>query len=180
MSEIVAGIDPGLSGAVCFMHADESVETFDIPTLEVGRGGGKKRRDLDGYSLFALLEQHRPLGHVFLEQAQAMPGQSAYATGIFFQVYGEIRGILVAASIPFTVVHPQVWKRSLLVPREKDGARARASQLLPTSSGQWALKKHDGRAEAAMIALWGIRHLETNSATRVERSRATRRRAANG
>jgi hypothetical protein len=45
------------------------------------------------------------------------------------------------------------------VPAAKDGARARASQLLPGAADQWPLVKHDGRAEAALIALWGIRSL---------------------
>jgi hypothetical protein len=45
------------------------------------------------------------------------------------------------------------------VPAEKDGARARASQLLPQHAGHWPLKKHDGRAEAALIALYGWRQL---------------------
>lgn len=155
---MICGIDPGLGGGLCFL-ADGMVEIFDMPTLEVKRGP-KKRRDLDGHALFALIQRHRPpLAHVFIEQAQAMPGQAAYATGIFFQVYGEIRGVLIGASVPFTVVHPQTWKRALGVPKEKDGARARASQLMPQATGQWPLKKHDGRAEAALIAYWGQRYL---------------------
>lgn len=157
---MIAGIDPGLGGAVAFLGV--GCEIHDIPTFEIKRGKGK-RRDLDGYSLMVLIERHRPgLDHVFVEQAQAMPGQAAYATGIFFQVYGEIRGILVGLRVPFTIVHPQTWKRALVVPKEKDGARARASQLLPNAAGQWPLKKHDGRAEAALIALYGLRSIVAN------------------
>ena len=57
------------------------------------------------------------------------------------------------------VVHPQRWKRELGVPAGKDGARARASQLLPQAAGQWPLKKHDGRAEAALISVFGSRSI---------------------
>lgn len=157
---LVAGIDPGLGGAVAFLAADGSCCAIDdMPVLQVVRGKSK-RRDLDGHALFAMIERERPpLDHVFIEQAQAMPGQAAYATGIFFQVYGEIRGILIGAGVPFTIVHPQTWKRALGVPAGKDGARARASQLLPHAAHLWPLKKHDGRAEAAMIALYGARQL---------------------
>jgi hypothetical protein len=46
---------------------------------------------------------------------------------------------------------------ALRVPAEKDGARARASQLIPAGASWWPLVKHDGRAEAALIALYGSR-----------------------
>jgi len=48
----------------------------------------------------------------------------------------------------------------LRVPAAKDAARARASQLLPHAANQWPLKKHDGRAESACIAYWGLRQLQ--------------------
>jgi crossover junction endodeoxyribonuclease RuvC len=86
---------------------------------------------------------------------KAIPRQSAYATGIFFQVYGQLLGILTALAIPYTVVPPVVWKRALMVPAGKSAARARASQLLPAAAGYWARVKDDGRAEAALIALYG-------------------------
>jgi hypothetical protein len=53
-----------------------------------------------------------------------------------------------------------VWKKALGVPADKDGARARASQLMPENAWLWPLVKHDGRAEAALIAYWGIRTLD--------------------
>src|SRR6266550_5358983 len=107
---IVCGIDPGLSGALAFLDSatGQIAAVFDMPVLAIMRGKGK-RHDLDGHALLRLLEQYRP-GHAFVEQAQAMPGQSAYATGIFFQVYGEIRGILIGLTVPLTVVHPKKWK----------------------------------------------------------------------
>ena len=40
-------------------------------------------------------------------------------------------------------------------PADKDGARARASQLLPWAAHQWARAKDDGKAEASLIALYG-------------------------
>lgn len=161
---MIAGIDCGLSGAIAFLSANGTVAVDDMPVFEVLRGG-KRRRDLDGHALFRMIERERPpLDHVFVEQAQAMPGQSAYATGIFFQTYGTVLGILIGASVPYTIVHPRTWKRALGVPAAKDAARARASQLLPRAAHLWPLKRHDGRAEAALLALWGTRQLATRSA----------------
>jgi crossover junction endodeoxyribonuclease RuvC len=155
---IILGIDPGLSGAVATLDTIGCwVTVADIPVFEVRRGG-KKRHDIDGRGLCRLIAAAKP-GHAYVEQAQAMPKQSAYATGIFFQVYGEVRGILTGLGVPFTIVHPKTWKLALHVPAEKDGARARASQLLPQAAHCWPLKKHDGRSEAALIAWYGALQL---------------------
>jgi len=48
-----------------------------------------------------------------------------------------------------TIVAPVRWKRALAVPAGKDGARARASALLPRAAHLWPLVKHDGRAAEA-------------------------------
>ncbi len=155
----ILGVDCGLSGALAFLEtfAFASSTIRDMPTFEIKRGKGK-RRDLDGHALYQMIKAARP-DHAFVERALAMPKQSSYATGIFFQVYGEVRGILIGCSIPFTIVEPHVWKKNLGVPAEKDGARARASQLMPTLAVHWPLKKHDGRAESALLALYGARTL---------------------
>jgi crossover junction endodeoxyribonuclease RuvC len=153
----VLGIDCGLSGALTFLNTSGGATIHDMPTFEIKRGKGK-RHDLDGHTLCRLIESRLPY-HAFVERALAMPKQSAYATGIFFQVYGEVRGILIAWSIPFTIVDPQIWKKNLGVPAMKDGALARASQLMPSLAEQWPLKKHHGRAESALIALYGARLL---------------------
>ena len=68
---------------------------------------------------------------------------------------GVILGVLASRSVPLLLVSPVSWKRALGVPKAKDGARARASQLLPEAAHQWRLKRHDGRAEAALLALYG-------------------------
>jgi hypothetical protein len=154
---IILGVDCGLGGALTFLDTGATASIHDMPTFEIGRGK-TKRRDLDGHALHRIIVAAQP-DHAFVEQAQGMPKQSAYATGIFFQVYGEVRGILIATGIPFTIVHPRTWKKALAVPAAKDAARARASQLMPQASAQWPLKKHDGRAESALIALYGTRAL---------------------
>lgn len=153
----ILGIDCGLSGALAVL-GDDSVIVYDMPAFEVKRGK-TKRREIDGPSLLRLIEES-DADHIFIEQAQGMPKQSAYATGIFFQTYGIVLGIVIAKQIPYTIVHPATWKRNMGVPSEKDGARARASQLIPRGADQWPLKKHDGRAEATILALYGRQQLE--------------------
>jgi crossover junction endodeoxyribonuclease RuvC len=159
----IVGIDPGLSGALFFLNPDHPMtgEAVDLP-IHVLTRGGKKKRELDIAGLIGILTAHR-LDHVFLEQVNAMPGQGVSGVFAFGKCYGVILGVIAAHNIPLTLVAPAVWKRALGVPKAKDGARARASQLLPEAASQWALKKHDGRAEAALIALYGARQINGNS-----------------
>jgi crossover junction endodeoxyribonuclease RuvC len=156
---VIAGIDPGLAGALAFLDPGNpsTVEIFDIPVHLLTRGG-KAKREIDIASLAGILASHRPV-HVFIEQVGAMPGQGVSSVFAFGKGYGIVLGILGAHGIPVTLVTPGVWKRSLGVLRAKDAARARASQLLPQCAGQWPLKKDHGKAEASLLALYGLRQL---------------------
>jgi crossover junction endodeoxyribonuclease RuvC len=155
---LIVGIDPGLSGALFFLDPSGTTgEAIDVPVHLLTRGG-KKKRELDIVGLVGILEQHRP-SHALIEQVAAMPGQGVSSVFAFGKGYGAILGVLAALRIPMTLVPPAQWKRVLGVQKSKDAARARASQLLPAAAQQWPLQKHDGRAESALLALYGIRQL---------------------
>lgn len=153
---IIAGIDPGLSGAIVIIDTEGSFVVSDMPTHSLVRGG-KNKREIDAHQLKHALGWK--IDHAFVEQVNAMPGQGVSGVFAFGKAYGIIIGTLAALEIPMTFVAPVKWKRALQVPASKDGARARASQLLPQAAAQWPLIKHDGRAEAALIALYGAQTL---------------------
>lgn len=156
---IVLGIDPGLHGAIAIVR-DGTWEIVDMPILGIERNG-KAKNEVDIGALAAIL------GHpdwnedvaAFVEQVGAMPKQGVSSVFAFGKGYGIILGILGALKVPATLVPPTRWKKALGVPPGKDAARYRASQVLPDLAGHWKLKKHDGRAEAAMIAEYGRRTL---------------------
>jgi crossover junction endodeoxyribonuclease RuvC len=154
---IIAGVDIGLSGAVALLDAATGgvIDIWDMPTLALTRGG-KNKRELDAHALAGALGRDR-IGHCFIEQVGAMPGQGVSSVFSFGKSYGVTIGIMAALGIPMTFVAPAAWKRALQVPAAKDGARARASQLMPAAAHHWPLVKHDGRAEAALIAYYGLR-----------------------
>jgi crossover junction endodeoxyribonuclease RuvC len=156
---VIVGIDPGLSGALFFLdpHGASGGEAIDILTHLLTRGS-KNKREVDIAGLIGILALRR-LTHAFVEQVGAMPGQGVSGVFAFGKTYGILLGVLAARSIPLTLVAPVRWKRALGVPKAKDATRARASQLLPQAAHQWPLKKHDGRAEAALLALYGAREL---------------------
>jgi crossover junction endodeoxyribonuclease RuvC len=156
---MIVGVDPGLSGALFFFdpHNPVTGESVDLPVHLLTRGS-KNKREIDIAGLIGILALRR-LTHAFVEQVGAMPGQGVSGVFAFGKTYGILLGVLAARSIPLTPVAPVRWKRALGVPKAKDAARARASQLLPQAAHQWPLKKHDGRAEAALLALYGAREL---------------------
>lgn len=152
---IVVGIDCGLSGAVAtYDTLALRADVVDMPTFSLSRNG-KNKREINATSLAAYLNFNGLVAQVFVEQVGAMPRQGVTSQFSLGKSFGIVVGILAARALPVTFVSAQRWKKNLGVPASKDGARARASQLMPASAHQWPLVKHDGRAEAALIAYYG-------------------------
>ena len=154
---IVIGIDPGLSGAVARYNSDAgSVIVMDMPTFTLTRNG-KSKRDIDAVSLARIIDDFASEAGtcIYLEAVASRPGQGVSSVFAFGKAYGIALGIASATFCPVELVTPQVWKRALKVPADKDGARARASALLPGSAWQWPRVKDADRAEASLIALYG-------------------------
>lgn len=158
---VVLGVDPGLSGAFAlYTPASGDLAVFDMPVFILSRGG-KAKREGDAVGLARLIDAAGPIAHAYVEAVGAMPGQGVSSVFAFGRVFGLALGILAANFIPHTLIQPQRWKRALGVPADKDGARARASQLLPAHAGLWSRVKDDGRAEAALIAYFGTTIIES-------------------
>jgi len=147
------GIDVGMKGALAFYNVDELI-IYDMPVLK-----RNKTSRVDCHVLQSIIEQQQPIDHAFIEQVNAF-GMGATGAYNFGWSCGVIEMALSANKIPFTYVTPVKWKKAMQCPKDKDGARARASQLLPEFAHNWTLKKHDGRAEASLIALYGKRIIE--------------------
>lgn len=155
---MILGIDPGSKGALsCLSQATNGLEIIDIPTYTISVGGKVKRR-LDLHQLAKVLFD-RVLADeevvAVIEDVHAMPKQGVASSFTFGRNFGALEMGLAANSIPVHYVAPHVWKRILRVPADKDGARKRASELLPRHAHLWPLRSHDGRAESALLAFYG-------------------------
>lgn len=154
---ISIGIDPGLHGAIAVYNEHvKSLHVYDIPTHEL-TVNGKKRHQIDKHSLRNLLAVFTD-ARVFVEDVHSMPKQGVASSFKFGFVAGAIQQAVVDAGFELVLIPPQVWKRRFNLTADKDASRARASELLPAHAHLWPLKKHDGRAEAALIALYGARY----------------------
>ena len=97
--------------------------------------------------------------HAFVEKAQSMPGQGIASTARYMTGYGQILGILAGLYIPKTLVHPRTWKTKMMkdMPKEKGASILRCQQLYPEFAKEFlTLKKHHGRADAILIAAYGV------------------------
>lgn len=150
------GIDPGLSGAVAVLSPTGALEGLhDTPvlTLKVQRGS-KQVYDVPG--MVNILRPYAGLHvHVVLEESQPMPGQGTRSMFTIGLGYGLWLGILAALRIAYTPVRPAIWKRSMALGKDKEASRLRAMQLYP--GAELRLKKHHGRAEALLLAHYGLR-----------------------
>lgn len=160
-SALILGIDPGLYGALALYDpATGALQISDVPTANIGKGKARKII-VDEYALARAVDDvAATIGAVWLERVHSMPGEGAVGAFSFGRTYGLIRGICAANFLTIHDVTPQSWKGALKVMGNKDHSRVRASALLPRSAHLWPLKKHDGRAEAALIALYGAQRGE--------------------
>jgi crossover junction endodeoxyribonuclease RuvC len=168
---LILGVDPGLAGALALIDTKSgNLIVQDVPTTFVTRNGRAhgKARAVDRVELARWIDDaQKPthISHAFVEHVSSSPQMGVSSAFTFGRTYGEILGVLSAHFIPTTFVTPPMWKAALRVPRDKNGARARASELMPQASNLWRLGKHDGRAEAAMIAYFGWQSLNIRGET---------------
>lgn len=147
------GIDPGVSGAIAVWRPyDRHIALIPMPVMKIKRGRSVKRT-VDVHTLVRELSAIDAVTNAVIEQAGARPNEgvaSAHANG---RNWGVLYGIAVSLGWPVTIVPARAWKSAMRCPADKDGARLRASQLLPEYAHLWAAKKDDGLAEAALMAV---------------------------
>lgn len=139
----ILGIDPGRNGALAVLDCETlQVVTHDMPDSTPAL-----------HDLIADLPQIRVC---CLEQIHAGPQMARRTIGVMFEGFGVLKGALSWRSIPVQTVRPSVWKAALNVPAGKTAARRRASEFFPNCAEQWVRAKDDGRAEAALLAWYGL------------------------
>ena len=157
---IICGCDPGNSGAFAFLNTDAcTVSLFDMPVLEYETT--KKRITINEHSIAALMQQFE-IHHVYMEEVFSSPQMGVTSAFNFGEGKGKIEGVLAALGIPMTPIKPVRWKKDMRVPADKRASVMRASQLIPGAALYFTGPRGgilDGRAEAAMLALYGALEL---------------------
>ena len=158
------GIDPGFDGGIAVVNENGNLQGLhDTPTLEVSGGSKTKRR----YCLPAMVAIINKYGacRVALEDVHSMPKQGVASSFVFGRGLGVWEGILSALNIPIHMISPQKWKKAMMdgMGKDKDASRVRALELCPAAITGLNLKRHHGRADALLMALY-LRQLENGRA----------------
>ena len=152
---LIIGIDPGISGSICFFQDGKIVDVVEMPTMTEGK---KNKKQVNGSQIFnEISEKIKKLDKkeikVVIEQVSAMPGQGVTSMFNFGQSFGILKGICSAMQLPMYFVKPVKWKKYFnLINSEKDASRTRAIEIFPYFSSQLSRKKDSNKADAILIA----------------------------
>ena len=152
---LIIGIDPGISGSICFFEDGKIIDVIEMPTMTDGK---KNKRQVNGSQIYNeilrrinKIEKHNI--RVIIEQVSAMPGQGVTSMFNFGQSFGILKGICSAMQISMYFVRPAKWKKYFgLINSEKDASRTKAIEMFPYFSSQLSKKKDSNKADAILIA----------------------------
>ena len=152
---LIIGIDPGISGSICFFEDGKILDVVEMPTMTEGK---KNKRQVNGSQVYneilkMINQEDREDVRVIIEQVSAMPGQGVTSMFNFGQSYGILKGICSAMQLPMYFVRPAKWKKYFsLINSEKDASRTKAIEIFPYFSSNLSKKKDSNKADAILIS----------------------------
>ena len=152
---LIIGIDPGISGSICFFEDGKITEVIEMPVMTEGKKNKKQVNGAQIYNEFSkrINKKQDDEVRVVIEQVSAMPGQGVTSMFNFGQSFGILKGICSAMQLPMFFVRPAKWKKYFnLINSQKDASRTRAIEIFPYFSTQLSKKKDSNKADAILIA----------------------------
>lgn len=168
----VLGVDPGANGALALLTEKGLESVRDMPVATVLRGTRLSASELDVNQVMEIVSVMQP-DVCWMEYTRSHPSDSPIAAYTFGRLAGAVEAVVRSINAPFHFVSPQHWKRAMgltigsqattgikqtqIEKLRKERARVEAMRLFPASSELFRRVKDDGRAEAALIAAYGMR-----------------------
>ena len=152
---LIIGIDPGISGAICFMEAGKIIDVIDMPSMADGK---KNKKQVNGSQVYNEIKKYiynKEFSDikVVIEHVSAMPGQGVTSMFNFGQSFGILKGICSAMNLSMYFVRPAKWKKHFnLINSSKDASRTKAIEIFPYFSSNLSKKKNANKADAILIA----------------------------
>jgi crossover junction endodeoxyribonuclease RuvC len=162
---LIIGIDPGITGSLCFFEDGKILDVIEMPNMTEGK---KNKRQVNGAQVYNEITKRiknikKENIKVIIEQVSAMPGQGVTSMFNFGQSYGILKGICSAMQLPMYFVRPAKWKKYFnLINSEKDASRTKAIEVFPYFSSQLAKKKDSNKADAILIASFYYETYQSN------------------
>jgi len=152
---LIIGIDPGLTGSICFFQDGKIIDVVEMPNMPEGK---KNKKQVNGAQIYyeislRIKDEKKEDIKVIIEQVSAMPGQGVTSMFNFGQSFGILKGICSAMQLPMYFVRPTKWKKYFnLINSEKDASRTKAIEVFPYFSSELSRKKDSNKADAILIA----------------------------
>tara|TARA_B100000287_G_scaffold358753_1_gene350551 strand:- start:401 stop:895 length:495 start_codon:yes stop_codon:yes gene_type:complete len=152
---LIIGIDPGISGSICFFENGKVIDLVEMPSMADGK---KNKKQVNGSQVYNEISSrikkiNKGDIKVVIEQVSAMPGQGVTSMFNFGQSFGVLKGICSAMQLSVHFVRPAKWKKYFnLINSEKDASRTKAIEIFPYISSQLSRKKDANKADAILLA----------------------------
>ena len=152
---LIIGIDPGITGSICFFEDGKVLEVLDMPNMAEGK---KNKRQVNGAQIYNEIfnrtkNYSKKNIKVIIENVSVMPGQGVTSMFNFGQSFGVLKGICSAMQLSMYFVRPAKWKKYFnLINTEKDASRTKVIEIFPYISQQLSRKKDSNKADAILIA----------------------------
>ena len=152
---LIIGIDPGITGSICFFEDGKIIDVVEMPNMPEGK---KNKRQVNGAQIYNEISKKitglkKQNIKVIIEQVSAMPGQGVTSMFNFGQSFGVLKGICSAMQLSMQFVRPAKWKKYFgLIKAEKDASRTKVIEIFPYISSQLSRKKDSNKADAILIA----------------------------
>ena len=152
---LIIGIDPGITGSICFFQDVKIIDVIEMPNMPEGK---KNKKQVNGAQIYYEISSRindvkKEDIKVIIEQVSAMPGQGVTSMFNFGQSFGILKGICSAMQLPMYFVRPAKWKKYFnLINSEKDASRTKAIEVFPYFSSELSRKKDSNKADAILIA----------------------------
>jgi crossover junction endodeoxyribonuclease RuvC len=110
---LIIGIDPGITGSICFFEDGKILDVVEMPTMTEGK---KNKKQVNGSQIYNEIKKRiekidKKDIKVIIEQVSAMPGQGVTSMFNFGQSYGILKGMCSAMQLPMYFVRPSKWKK---------------------------------------------------------------------
>lgn len=165
MRHYYLGVDPGKTGALALVRGS-NVEVYDLPTIKI-KVGNKNTTKYDIPALKRILTNikhdcRKGSIHVVIESLHAMPINGSIANFSLGTSFGMLETAMVFMGFSVEYVPPQRWKKDIGIAAgsDKHASRLSASKLFPDHSDLFSRVKDDGRADAALMAVWLRRNMK--------------------
>lgn len=146
----VLGIDPGLQGALATWDGKQ-LTIIDVPIVKARSRGN----EVNLPALADVVSQLAPFDAAYVERNSSRPHEGVSSARKGGLVEGILLGCIIMCCRKVYRPTPRQWKKVMRLTKDKNYSITKAIEAFPDYHHFFVRKKDHGRAEAALLALYG-------------------------